>query len=301
MSHSNKQWEILNLDLPAGKCEYDFDDYKFKKNNGTNTIAILHNDTEERPSLLWEGNATRLQDILLLYGFFARKLTCLKEDYCEDKRFYRPPARKGINFSNPWGEVRMALGVIKEWKGKKHQREILAFHYFLAFRTERFQHLKFAIFGIYCELNRKWKDQEVWGKFLNISQDDFELIMACWRRLRNLSVHDVNYTRTVFIEKRKKKEKYFKLTSSQIRDFNEKVKDEAEFEKFIGDSLTAVDSLLTYYFANLFGCLSLDHPPVITDIYYSCLKSYFKSCKSAHKENFVIYRKKCSKNENGET
>lgn len=289
MSRVNKQWMIHNLELPKGG--YDFDDYKFQKTADGNTSAFLRDSiAKERPAILWAGSAMRIQDILSLYGFFARKLVCLKEDYGEDEYFWRTPG-KGIKFDNPWDKTKKALDYISIWKGKdkSRQEKILAFHFLMAFRYERFEHTK-SIFMQTClkECLKNNLGAKILEKFPGIQKKEFDLINKHWRRIRDCNVHKISFSLDEFLTD-KKDDKYQKLSKPEISLFKKNIQNEKEFRQFIKDSFWAFDVLLTYYFASLFRVFSLDNAPNIADKFYSGLKSYCRTSKLNSSSHYKIY------------
>ncbi|MCA9395088.1 MAG: hypothetical protein KC900_12865 [Candidatus Omnitrophica bacterium] len=287
--------KIKVYNLRQGPRKDLFNDYSFIKSNNQHWDAVLKSGVTEPPSVLWGGNATLLQDILSLYSFFARQLVCLEKEYGEDNYFYRPPGKKGIKFTDPWKKTSHALKTILQWKPKdkqKFQNKIIAFHYLRAYRNERLLYVKSAIMRtclVDCLKNELGKD--IWEKFLGISKEEYNFILKCWIRLRNCNVHKISFQYQDFIAD-KAEDKYQILTANEIGVFKKCIKDEKDFNQFIKDSLWAFDVLLTYYYANIFGCLKLKQAPSIQDKHYLLLKNYFQTLKSSNSVNYPIWQGK---------
>lgn len=262
---------------------------KVPEQEGSHQVTCIATaEQEEKDSVLLLGGKG-IKDILLLYNFFARRSSCVLEDkWKTDYRF----DNVGISFGAEKGEEGETFELIEtafktihniNWLNE-NQESIFPFHWLIESRVPRIFEISYVLRWI--AFNVLWKSENLGERFryiLNkyldkndeIPKLEIEFYKVFLANIRNLIIHRGNLSLDGYRQKLNDGRDGFEKRHKDF--FNNKIKTEDDFLKFKCGSWYILDSLLSVFFARMFGIENVNNYIVGNQVEW--IKNYFQSLK----------------------
>lgn len=253
---------------------------RIPEKEGSHQITVIATPLgKEENSKLLMAPAPRINDVLLLYNFFKRRNSCIFEDkYKTDHRF----DEAGIQFDNYeiFKLIKVAFQTIHEpnWLDK-NQESIFPFHWLMESRVPKVFEISYVSRWVAFEI--LWKSKILKEEFKNILNDyikkinknfEIEFYERFLANIRHCIVHQGTCNFKNFLNQFNDPRSRFKPPHKKF--FNQHI-NKNNFSEFKYSSRYVLDSLLTIFFAKIFGIENVNNRVIGNEIEW--IKSYLQS------------------------